>query len=198
MADTIRSREELLTQLFQDAQPNSSITAQDMRDLIVSVQHRNSYGYFDYNDLTTATTQIPLTANVPVVLTNDGLGPQTSKTFAPEGVTDVWNANTNQFDFTQLPAGSMINLRMSLEVVTAGPNTDVTTDMYFAIGGFDYSLKMDQSSFKAAGTYVLSRYIGFYIGDDNTKLNPAEIRMVSDDDASVKVIGWYINVTVRD
>ncbi len=36
MADTIRTLNYLLTTLFQDGQPASSITAQDMRDLLVS------------------------------------------------------------------------------------------------------------------------------------------------------------------
>jgi len=37
MADTIRTPQDLLTNLFRDGQPPNSITAQDMRDLIVSV-----------------------------------------------------------------------------------------------------------------------------------------------------------------
>lgn len=37
MADTVRTINTLLTALFEDAQPNDAISAQDMRDLIVSL-----------------------------------------------------------------------------------------------------------------------------------------------------------------
>lgn len=37
MVDTARTQSVLLTQLFQDAQPNGAITAQDIRDFIVSI-----------------------------------------------------------------------------------------------------------------------------------------------------------------
>lgn len=41
MADTVRSSADLLANLFQDGQAASSITAQDLRDLIVSMLHSN-------------------------------------------------------------------------------------------------------------------------------------------------------------
>jgi hypothetical protein len=47
MADTARTATDLLTNLFQDGQVANSITAQDLRDLIVSV--RPAHGDFSIN-----------------------------------------------------------------------------------------------------------------------------------------------------
>ena len=51
MVDTIRTQADLLD-VFKDAQPASSLTAQDVRDLIVSAQHMTPLGwqfFFDVN-----------------------------------------------------------------------------------------------------------------------------------------------------
>ena len=45
MTDTIRSSTDLLTNLFQDGQAANSITAQDIRDLIVSMKQSNASFY---------------------------------------------------------------------------------------------------------------------------------------------------------
>lgn len=53
MADTERTSADLLTNLFQDGQPASSITAQDMRDYIVSVQPQHGAIVIDVPAVTT-------------------------------------------------------------------------------------------------------------------------------------------------
>jgi len=45
MVDIVRTEAELLANLFQDGQPDSSITAQDIRDLIVSIKYLNGGGW---------------------------------------------------------------------------------------------------------------------------------------------------------
>tara|TARA_S200002703_G_scaffold154523_1_gene157467 strand:+ start:935 stop:1507 length:573 start_codon:yes stop_codon:yes gene_type:complete len=54
MADTVRTESDLLTALFQDGQSANSITAQDMRDLIVSM--RPGFGEAAMQANATATT----------------------------------------------------------------------------------------------------------------------------------------------
>lgn len=54
MADTIRTESDLLTNLFQNGQAANSITAQDMRDLIVSM--RPGFGEAAMQGNATATT----------------------------------------------------------------------------------------------------------------------------------------------
>jgi len=54
MADTIRTESDLLTNLFQNGQSANSITAQDMRDLIVSM--RPGFGEAAMQSNATATT----------------------------------------------------------------------------------------------------------------------------------------------
>ena len=50
MADTIRTSAELLNQ-FRDGQPANSITAEDVRDLVVSVQHITALGWQFFFDV---------------------------------------------------------------------------------------------------------------------------------------------------
>jgi len=45
MVDTIRTEDDLLTNSFQDGQANNAITAQDMRDLVVSARHLQPLGW---------------------------------------------------------------------------------------------------------------------------------------------------------
>ena len=53
MADTVRSISDLLTNLFQDGQAVASITAQDMRDLIVSLEDDHGGMYLSATAATT-------------------------------------------------------------------------------------------------------------------------------------------------
>lgn len=45
MVDTTRTEDDLLENIFQDGQPNDSITAGDMRDLVVSTKYLNGHGW---------------------------------------------------------------------------------------------------------------------------------------------------------
>lgn len=198
MVDTIKTQSELLTNVFQDGQAPGSITAQDMRDLVVSMTHRNYHGFFDYNDATTAGAPISCLAGIETKLTNDGAGPFTQKTYAPNGVTDVWNSVTNQFDFSELHIGTMVNLRISLAVTTLSNNTDIDIKLVLAIGsGGPYELQFIKDSFKTAGVQTFSRFVGFYIGNDNTKNFPAELRITCDNTSNTVVDGWYACIIQR-
>lgn len=197
MPDTLRTTTELLTSLFHDGQVNGSITPQDIRDLIVSVAHQHKHGIVDYNDLATATTQIVVPADVETKLTNDTLGPNTNISYLPMGVTSIWNTVTNQFDFTELSLGTMVNLRITIDVTTSSLNTDVNLDMKLGIGDGEYKIQFDRTSHKAVGTYSLSRFIGIYIGDTNTRDNPAEFVITTDNNTTVQVHGWYAGMVIR-
>lgn len=66
MADTQRTYVELLTQLFQDGQANGSITAQDIRDLIVSVGAGNQeFNTAVYDEFITAGVAIETATSAP-------------------------------------------------------------------------------------------------------------------------------------
>ena len=90
MADTIRTQTALLTTLFQDGQANNSITAQDIRDAIVSL----SSAYGEINTTTAVATTIAA-----------------ANTFVKEGGTTtlglargVTMSTNNRLTYTQAPA----------------------------------------------------------------------------------------------
>ena len=154
-----------------------------------------SGGFFDYNDLATASTPIVVTGGGGFVkLTNDEAGPQTLKTFAPNGVTDVWDAANDEFDWSDLSLGDMVDIRVDLLVTTSSPNQTVDVRLFLAVGGSEYSIPFEEAFVKTSGANVINRYNGIYLGDTNTLNNPGEFRIASDGNATVIVNGWYCKV----
>jgi hypothetical protein len=155
-------------------------------------------GLFDYNDLATQTTPINIPSGlVNVDIPNDEQGPFTNKNFAPNGVTDIWDADAGLFDWSQLKLGDMVDIRLDLSVTTTSPNQTIIVELVLAIGGFEYAIPFVQANVKTAGTYPVNRYNGAYMGDDNTLLNGARFRIRSDAAATMVVNGWYCKVLVR-
>lgn len=198
MTDTLRTRTDLIENIFKDGLAPGAIKAQQIRDLITSMRHKYDHGFFDYNDTATSVTPIPISAGIEAALTNDAAGQFTLKDFAPYGVTDVWDPVTNKFDFSELPLGSMIGIRITLDVTTVSNNTDVDFHLNMAIGsGAEYELRFDRNVFKNAGTYQISRTIDFYLGNAETRDFPAEVAVTMDGNGSVTVLGWYVNIVMR-
>ncbi len=161
------------------------------------------FGVYDYNDLATQTTQIPLTlADTQYELTNDGAGSNTNKTYALTNLTDIWNTSTNRFEFNNgsvLELGDTVDIRFDVEVTTGSANTAVEMSMELGVGASPYQLPLIPSvNFKTAGTYKLVRWFSVYMGDANTLDNPSRILMEADTTgATVQVNGWYIRPMKR-
>jgi hypothetical protein len=155
-------------------------------------------GILDYNDSLTAVTPISVPSGlVDIDITNDGLGSFTNKSYAPVGVTDIWNSSTNLFDFSQLSLGDMIDIRVDLTVTTTSPNQLVEIDLALGIGGAQYSIPFSRNVYKNASAQNVNRYNGIYMGDLNTLNNPAKFVVRSDAPAIVLVNGWYCKVLKR-
>lgn len=155
-------------------------------------------GFFDYNDLGTATTPISVTGGGGFVkLTNDEAGANTNKDYPPNGVTDVWDASNDRFDFSELNLGDMIDIRLDIEVTTTSPNQEVETVLVLGVGAFEYSIPFDKTSYKNAGTQQINRFNGIYIGNALTLNNFGEFRVQSDGNATVKVNGFYCKIIRR-
>ena len=163
------------------------------------VNYLNSIGFFDYNDLATQSTPISVAANTDVKLTNDTLGAFTNISYPPYGVSSLWDATTNRFNFTQLSIGDTIDVRIHLQVTTTTSNQSYKIGAKFGIGSasvFDNIIYSDQV--KTAGVHEVSFVAPFYIGEANILNNPAELYINSDATASVKVDGWYIRILRRN
>ena len=163
------------------------------------VNYLNSIGFFDYNDLATQTVAISVTANTDTKLTNDTLGAYTNINYPPYGVSSLWDATTNRFNFSQLSIGDTIDVRIHLQVTTTTSNQAYRIGAKFGIGSasqFTNVIYSDQ--IKSTGQHEVSFVAPFYIGEANILNNPAELYINTDASASVKIDGWYIRVLRRN
>lgn len=155
-------------------------------------------GIYDYSDAGTQVSPIAVPADTWVDVPNDALGEFTNRNFPVEGVSDVWASEDNKFNFSQLKNGAMIDLRLDLVATTTQANQEVEVELLLAEGtGGDYSIPFIKQIYKSAGAQLINRYNGVYMGDDLTRLNPAEFRIRSDGPLSLVVNGWYCKVISR-
>ena len=100
MVDTVRTEIDLVTNVFQDGQPDDSITAQSMRDLVVSSKYLNGQAWdfhldAEYTDIATRT----ILAGVRTKVTIDGLGGEDGH--PPHEGEHFWDTVTNKI----IPSG---------------------------------------------------------------------------------------------
>lgn len=156
----------------------------------------SSMGWWDYND--TATTINPISIpsnNTYVYITNNGDGDFTNKNYKLEGIDDIFDVSTNAFDFSLLSLGDVVDIRIDMIVTTTTANQSVDIDLEMASGDAGtYDILFSKAQFKTAGEQTINRFNGVYMGDDNTRLNPAKFKIRSDAAASLVVRGWYVKV----
>ena len=158
-------------------------------------------GWWDYNDLTTVSTKIPLTsAATDYELTNDGAGAFTIDTYALPDFADIWDVATNRFDFSGLALGDVVTVRYDVSFITTSVNTAITMGAEFDIGGTPFTINsISGLDIKAAGTYQHTVTQDYYIGSTAVKNNPARIIAQADKTGvTVQVHGWFIRVTKRN
>ena len=151
-------------------------------------------GWYNYGDSAVAQS---ISANTTTKLNNDGLSIITGEQ-PIGGVTGLWNATTNQFDFSSLEIGDIVIVRPAVFVTTSAQNQNVLLDMQFGIGGTTYELLFEDRDYKSVvtGRQLTSPQI-FYIGDANTRDNPAEMRIRSDASMTADVYSFFIAVVRR-
>ncbi len=152
-------------------------------------------GFFDYNDTGTSVTPIQFSGTGFSYLTNDEAGSFTNNSYPPTNVTDVWDSSTNQFDFSELELGSNVQYRIDLSITTTTPNQVVEIILELGIGGtLTYELSVHREQFKLAGTFNVVKSNFIYMGDTNTRDNPAKFKIKSDASGSVEVNGWVCTI----
>jgi len=153
-----------------------------------------SVGYFHYNDVATQTTPISVTAYTETLLTNDTEGSQTNRSQAPYGVSDVWFPSA--FDFSQLSIGDTIDLRVDLLLTTDSVNQKYK--IFLRVGetsDYEYDLHIFDGQIKEISTDEnIVGFCGFSLDYEEHLTNLSRLYIVSDDDARVKVNGWYTRI----
>jgi len=156
----------------------------------------SSVGYFHYTDTATQTTPLTILPDTNKKLTNNGLGAQTNLTQAPYGVSTLFNTTTNEFDFSQLSIGDTLDLRVDLLLTTTSANQKYVVFLRVGEGSVaQYDLPIFMGQIKSISSD--NRIIGnepFSIDYQEHIDNPATLYILSDDDGSVKVNGWYASI----
>lgn len=120
MADTIRTNADLLNNIFRNNQPAGSISAQDVRDLIVSTPFLQPLRWtFLFDGQYTSIATRSILAGVRTQITIDGVR---ENSIFPPGPA-VWNTTTNKLD-PQLEDGFGI-IRMALTAFSTSTNNNV-------------------------------------------------------------------------
>lgn len=155
-----------------------------------------SVGHFHYNDLATQTTPLVVLPSVPKKLTNDALGDFTTSEFAPYGVSSVWETSTNSLTFSPLDLGDEGRIRFDLLLTSTSPSQTFALYVKFGVGSAsEYDMLVSKWVEKDAVTDgQIIRELSFSIDNEDWLFNVADIYILSDDDASVKVNGWYIPI----
>jgi hypothetical protein len=157
-------------------------------------QFLNSLGFFYYADLATQTTSLPIVANTPKVMTNDGIGVATLLSENPYGVSTMFNTTTNQIDFSQLSTGDQCFIRVGLNITTGSNNAQYEIQIRAGIGSGDEVIFPIFSDFQeSSGTFFKTCLTEIFIAPYLTDY-PAEIRFLSNKAGSVKVVGFYFSI----
>lgn len=153
-------------------------------------------GFADYDH--GGGTQAYTTGSGYVKVLNDATGTQTNETYLPSGVATLYDATNSQLDFSDLPDGSRVMIRFTMNVTTTSANQRIRTRLSLAIGGTTpYQIQLDDSIVKTAGVTALGETTFIYVVNDNTRNNPAQFEFSSDGDATLDVQGWVVDVAIR-
>lgn len=153
MSDTIRTETQLLA-LFADAQPAGSITAQDVRDLIISLTVNQGHGWTMHHDGEYhPTNKRVITAGTKSQVTIDNLGTFTDITNIEEDFSPLWNPVTNLLEPTD-PNGAH-DFRFSFASDTSSNNNFIEFDI--DIGGGVGTFYQETRSY-VKGTGIENRF----------------------------------------
>ena len=157
-----------------------------------------SIGFFDYADLATQTTPLSFVTGVDKKLTNDGLGATTNKNYPPYGITDVWSTSTNACNFSQLSLGDAVGIRFDVTATTTATNQVVRAYIKLGIGTpSEYILNVFGQQIKTAQENQFTLFTKLPIKNEDIRTAPAEFYILSDNNGSVKVNGWYFQIERR-
>lgn len=138
MVDTIRTQTELLTTLFQDGQPDRSITAQDIRDLIVSLRANEGGGWgFWVDSQQTDPGSDNLSTGVRTKITCDGASTSpTSQLGELNTLANITPAlwDTSSSILTPDLDGDSYDVRLTFEYKASGPTSGQYIEFELDIG----------------------------------------------------------------
>ena len=170
------------------------VTAVSKKSVTVGRTGITSAGYAVYDDSRAST--LTLTAGVLTVVPNDALGTNTTNAYLPLGVTNLWNAATSSFDFSELSVGDTVEIRIIVQPTTTNNNTEIELDLYLGSGGTQYKVPfITTQNFQFSGLYEATRYTSFPIRDEDTRTSPAQFKAKADKNCTLQTDDFFVKVT---
>lgn len=158
-------------------------------------QYLNSVGYFDYSDSATVITPLNIVSGVPLLFTNDTLGVYTSYSNAPYGISNVYNGDTNQFDFTQLSIGDSVDIRLDFDVTTSINNQTYRVFVVLGVGSpSEFTKEIKWVQVKNAGLHTNFFDIKITMDYQDIIDSPAEIYIESDNNGTFVNNGYKVYI----
>jgi len=170
------------------------VTAVSKKSVTVGRTGITSAGYAVYDDSRAST--LTLTAGVLTVVPNDALGTATTNDYLPLGVTNLWNAATSSFDFSELSVGDTVEMRIIVQPTTTNNNTEIELDLYLGSGVNQYKVPfITTQNFQFSGLYEATRYTSFPIRDEDTRISPAQFKAMADKNCTLQTDDFFVKVT---
>jgi len=173
----------------------NKVAALDMNEIKSSVNqlYDDKGGFAYYQDLTTETTPIVVTADTWVDLTNDKAGPDTLTTYKPGYVSgDLWNSANNTISLNEIPNGKIILLRTDFNYIEGSSNQHFDARIYFPdIDKELHFLHLDLGSKHLENHFVNT--IQFYT-DSNIQESDVKIQIKSSGSGTAIVNSFLITV----
>lgn len=143
-------------------------------------------------------TPINIPAGVETKITLDADSGAVIDEFTPQGVTKLWDSTANQFDFSELAVGDMLDIRIDGELTNTGINESFSLSLVAAIGtAEEFVLPFSSGVRFVPGTSIVSRYNGLFMGTPEIVSSPAELRITSSSDSSGFLMDMYIKIIRR-
>lgn len=156
-----------------------------------------TFGYADYSNSNPSANPLNLLPDIAQPIPNDAAGSLTNEDQLPPGVGSLWNPLTSQFNFSTLKIGSTVDIRMDATINTTALNQAWKVELALAVGTpSEYTIEFSSGIRLFTGASQITRFNGIYIGNSETRDNPAELRIVSNNNATVQVSGWYVRVII--
>lgn len=170
------------------------VTAVSKKSVTIARSGITSAGYAIYEDSRVTTTT--LAAGVFTVIPNDALGANTTNAYLPLGVTNLWNAGTSSFDFSELAVGDAVEMRIIVQPTTTSNNTEIELDLFLGSGGAQYKVPfITTQNFQFAGLFEATRYTSFPIRDEDTRTSPAQFKAIADKNCTLQTDDFFVKVT---
>jgi hypothetical protein len=170
------------------------VTAVSKKSVTIARSGITSAGYAIYEDSRVTTTT--LAAGVLTVIPNDALGTNTTNAYLPLGVTNLWNAGTSSFDFSELAVGDAVEMRIIVQPTTTNNNTEIELDLFLGSGGAQYKVPfITTQNFQFAGLFEATRYTSFPIRDEDTRTSPAQFKAIADKNCTLQTDDFFVKVT---